>query len=339
MNSVTRILLIAVDVIIVCLIISIIFYQYNSASRMASAELESLNKMNSEFNLTTLKTLEGAKLEGSSIVSAIRKYVSDMDICIVRANGNVSEIQRKHHFFNAESDPSYIAPYTIFTCAVEYSANGVPSKLVFTEKGSTLNTPEDDVTLESAKQMIQEAVNDPSIASVTKTWAEISNNLNNELSLGSKQQLKDALGTDSDLWGDLATEASDCITELKSKLATANASAESFKHKSLSIDNLGAYTESINVDTIDNLEPIGFTPKMVVVQTVDTGVEYYYVNDGAAVGGRWSSMLDEDVKNAYENGSTFNKLVLTELTNSEGKTDWYLLNYTGHAINAEIFYY
>lgn len=332
----TKALVIAVDVLILCILITAAFMQYNAVSRVAYSEAESLNELNQEFDISSLKTLEGVNLSGATVVSAIHKYLSDMKVTINRNSpAQGLELQKGALFANFdETSDTYIADDTVFTCKVEYNTNGTPIEIKFTERGPiTGNIPDGDIDIDDLKLNITNAMQGS--ISGSASWGSIVNLLSQEFDPSYKNNLITALkeGHDpsqGDSWKTLATESVNYISNLTTQLEQAQGAADAAQYKH--------DTQQPNADVASNPSdsvPIGFQPSMLIaeVQVNQQHFTFIYHKSNDMANGVWMNV------STNANNDFGNKLSIVNITDVDGNDNYYLLNETGYPVVFDAFKY
>lgn len=167
MSNTTKALQIAIDVILVCLLISLIFRNYNLTAQLAKAENEAIYQNMLEYQSSDISALEGVRLNGSTVITAVKKYQSEMPVT-VEVEGITRVFDSNNHFTNVldSSGTVLINPDEVFTCEKEVNVNGIVTGLRFT-KGGILSAAGTVRTYQSLFEDVVSAID--SVEDVTTT--------------------------------------------------------------------------------------------------------------------------------------------------------------------------
>lgn len=325
MSNSTKAIMIAVDVIIVCLLISLCYRNYQLSAQLANTDAQKLNEAQEAYLTSDITSLEGVSLKGTTVINAVKKYKDDMTVRVITESGQ-REFSEETPFLNviasgeigmdghvSTTGATIIDPDGIFYCTHESNLNGVTTCLVFTQKGVTVNnTGEDYWTAANIRQTLLRVLNGFSgIDSSTNTSALLST-IEDNLTYEDKCKLAAAVGgSPNQKYGALVDSAdsaisslNDKVTKLKKDIGAMYACSE------------GTLSNNSNGNLAD--APVyASCPVMAYVQDTITRCTYYYYQD-ADSGGFWVSNDDPNFE-----GSNFNKLAFAQTPDGSG---YYLCN-------------
>ena len=337
MNSnIVKALIIAVDVIIVCLLIALGRRNYLLSAQLASTDAQQMTEAREGYLTSDVSSLEGVSLKGATVINAVKKYKDEVTVRVITESGQ-REYNEDTPFLNvvaagdvgvdgniSTTGETIIDPDGIFYCTHETNLNDVVTCIVFTQKGvSVMGTGEDYWTAANIRQKLVQILNGFSGVDSSSTTSTLLSTVESELSYADKAQLAQAVGGSAkQKYGKLVdaadTEISDLTTQvegLKNQVGSMYTCEERFQYDN-SDGDLGNTTIFPNC------------PVMAYVQDTTTKCSYYYYLS-AGNGGYWVSNDDPEF-----NGATFDKLAFVPTTDGSG---YYLYDNLG-TVKYTVFY-
>ena len=142
-------LLLAAGTVITCLVISLGFYLSNEAQATANTGTSRIGKINTEFAESDKMMYQGAKVSGSEVVNAIRRFNGEkLGVYVVTkeaqafygyvfdtATGELKDRSEKdYEEANVPTSSYYINPYAAFTGRVIRNSNQVITGIEFVQE-------------------------------------------------------------------------------------------------------------------------------------------------------------------------------------------------------------
>ena len=253
MTKSTKLIELAVAVIISVILITLGIYQYHVSSEAVKSNTNATVDSSAEWNNADLAALSSTDRTGTEVLNAIRKYKSNYTVKVVTASSTSAgkTYNASSYVTNTKGSRDYINPESLFNCSLTMNSNGVITQINFNEK---LQTAASDASITTPAQAKDYLVNNISggLISRSDSWSDIAKKLNNTNDQSAKRVLATAVGgSTSDSWADLASDASTQIKDLRSEVTSQNANA-SMQHKK------GSLSKGASVD-------LGFTPKTIIV--------------------------------------------------------------------------
>lgn len=142
-------LILAAGTVITCLVISLGFYLSNEAQATANTGTSRIGKINTEFAESDKMAYQGAKVSGSEVVGAIRRFHDEkLGVYVVTketqafygyefdtATGELKDrSQKDYEETKVETSSYYINPYAAFTGRVIRNSNQVITGIEFVQE-------------------------------------------------------------------------------------------------------------------------------------------------------------------------------------------------------------
>lgn len=322
MKNVTKALIIAVDVIIVCLLITLIFREYHLSAQLENTNAQKLADSQSEIMVSSIESLEGVSLKGTTVINAVKKYKDEIPVEVITESGK-REFNSQAPFLNviakgeigmngavSQTGETIIDPDGIFFCTHETNLNDVITKITFTQKGVNINTSGDaSWTVESVRnKLVQILTGFDGVDSAS--MGELLSIINDNLSYEDKCELANFLGVQpTATFGELVNEVEAVVNGLQTSLSEAERDLGE-----MYVCKTGTQTDNSDGDLTDT-STFTSCPVMAYVQDNVTMCTYYYY--GNADSGFWVSNDDPNF-----DGSSFDKLAFVK--QAETANDWYL---------------
>lgn len=310
MKDAVRALIIAVDIIVACALILLVYRNYSLSAQLASMDAQKLNEAKSEYMISSIESLEGVSLKGTTVINAVKKYKDDLTVRVVTTAGQ-REFDDQTPFLNvvaageigmngqvSQSGETIIDPDGIFYCTHESNLNDVVTCLVFTQKGATVTSVGDDYwTAANIRQTLLRILDGfGGVDSSTDTGTLLSI-IEENCSYSDKCKLADIVG------GSSTQSYNTLVGNTETKVKDLNSQITQLKDNLGSMYEIKTGTMSSNANGDLNATPVfDNSPVMAYVQDTSTRCTYYYYQN-ADNGGFWVSNDDPSFE-----GSTFDKL-------------------------------
>ena len=227
-DTVVKGILLAIGVLVCCGLISLIFMNYNSARGLAISSYETMQDLADEYKSSEIKMLESSEINGSTVISMIRKYQDKCTVTVQNTSGvSAIEYDRDHHFVNtSNSTERYVDPSSSYICKASYNSNGVLTSLNFTKRGleELVDVNDIDVT----KRMMGDVLGMDDTELAKATWTDLKSQLmaacNDTESVSAKRRILassyvDASLSLNDSWSDVLDSLFSKVSNMSSDLA------------------------------------------------------------------------------------------------------------------------
>ena len=236
MDTSTKVILIAMSVLVTVGLISLAAFNFGMASSTVKTMSNSLTEQSNEWDMSSLASLDGKKLTGSEVASVIRKYKKEYVCRVETVKGGLKDYTSMSAFVNSVDDVNnYINPESLFNCSLQFQGSSI-SRLEFREISASVDSI---ISADDAKVFLADNTTQVNNA---MGWLEIAEVIKAQDSSGaneSKDILAAALGYNASNKSlkDLANEAKGRIENLEQTLE------ESKDAESVNVTTDGADTD------------------------------------------------------------------------------------------------
>lgn len=314
MKNSTKALIIAVDIIIACLLISLLYRNYSLSAQLANMDAQKLNEAKSGYLISDIASLEGVSLKGTTVINAVKKYKDDMTVRIVTTAGQ-REYSEATPFINvvaageigmngqvSQKGETVIDPDGIFYCTHESNLNDAVTCLVFTQKGAMVTqNGEDAWTAANIRQTLLGLLDGFSGVDNNADTSALLSVIEENCSYSEKCRLANIVGcSPTQSYKILVDNTETKVNDLNSQIAQ-------LKNDLGSMYEIKTGSMSSNDDGDLSATPVfDNCPVMAYVQDTSTRCTYYYYQN-ANNGGFWVSNDDSSF-----DGSSFDKLAFVQ---------------------------
>lgn len=272
MSSSVKSVSLAVDVVVVCVLITLAIYVSRTYKRTVQVATENMNGTTVEYMDASIVEMLGNVYTGADVKNYIKKYRRDMQVevrTLQHPTGTVYNASVVYAAVNTDN-VDFIANDAAFVCDGAKDTNGNYASLIFTQQGSiqqggvTVTTPEDAQTALIQKLGL----------SGTASWQDVVNAVNAQDNTAAKQTLVNSLGGSFNMgssWSSLATEISHRMLQYQQML---NASTIASSHNASGSVHL-SYQDAYSLT---------FVPDLIVARFSSEPSKVYVWMSGAWVG-------------------------------------------------------
>lgn len=137
MNNVTKLLLLAASVLITIAVITIAITIFGQGQQMTQTAEQDMQGINAVLSAKKFEAYDGKQVSGSQVINAIRMYAEtgqfDVDVKTGAAASAKTYDDSTKYTVTSPTDSEYINPVGKFNSALTVNANGIVTKITFTQ--------------------------------------------------------------------------------------------------------------------------------------------------------------------------------------------------------------